>query len=399
MKTLILLEHTFIIDEDNRIWSETVIDYNYLKRYLNVFEKVVLCARMKKVKNDDSLLEKYNLLVSGPNIEIEPLPFVISPKEIILSFNKTKKIFKKAIKNVNCVIIRGPSLLSLLLYKYCVNKIKFAVEFVMGANEILSNKNIIRKIINIYLDNQAKKMCLKANGVSYVTKGLLQEKYPSYSIKYNSSKEYFDTYYSSIDLYKENFSLKNWGINNKPSEFLISHIGSMHTDRKGQERLIYIVNDLLKKGYKVKVKFMGDGRKKEELKELARRLNISENLEFLGNINDRNKLFNILKDSHFFVLPTSSEGLPRSIIEAMATATPCIASNVDGIPELLSKEDIFNYNDIEGFSNRIGYLMDNWNKMIEKSNRNYTIAKEYEYEILKEKRMEFYQTLKNISNK
>lgn len=400
MKVLLLLEHTFLIDEDNKVWSETVINYEYLKRYLDVFENVAVCARMKNVKNDDELLNKYNLLVSGNGVEFLPLPFSISSKEIIFSFFKTKRIFKKYLKNVDCAIIRGPSLLSLMLYKQCINNLKFAVEFVMGANTILSEKNFIRKILNKYLDRSAKKMCLKANGVSYVTKELLQKKYPSYKRKKNYiSEDYFENYYSSIDLYKENFERKKWEKSKKPKEYIITHIGSMATDRKGQKRLIEIAKKILDDSYNIKVKFIGEGKQKQDLINYVKELNLESKVEFLGNINDRELLFSILKDSHFYVLPSSSEGLPRSIIEAMATSNPCIASNVDGIPELLDKKDIFDYYDVEGFVKRIEYLIENWEEMINISNNNYEIAQNYRYETLNKRRNEFYNCLKTISQK
>ena len=398
MKALLLLEHTFVIDEENNVWSETVVDYEYLKRYLSVFEKLAVCARMKKVKNDDMLLKKYNLLVSGKNVDFLPLPFANSSKEILLGYFKTKKMFKKYLSEVNCVILRGPSIISLMLYKECINKLNFSVEFVMGANEILSNKNIIRKIANRYLDKLAQDMCLKANGVSYVTKEMLQKKYPSYVRKFNyNGNKYFESYYSTINLYKENFSLKSWNNMNKPKEFIITHIGSMATHRKGQKRLIQIANKIINDGYSIKINFIGEGKLKVELMNLVNKLGIEAKVNFYGNINDREKLFSILKESHFYVLPSALEGLPRSIIEAMATANVCICSNVDGIPELLNKENLFEYNDIEGFKNRIEDLINNWEEMINISKENYEKAKEYSYENLEKRRKDFYNCLKIIS--
>src|SRR5699024_7185268 len=102
------------------------------------------------------------------------------------------------------------------------------------------------------------------------------------------------------------------------------------------------------------------------------------------------------KDSHLFVLPSKSEGLPRAIIEAMATGNPCIGSNVDGIPELLDREyivDGFNYSD---YSKKIISLVSDWPKMIQSSNSNYENSKKFHSRILTNKRNLFYSRLKNL---
>ncbi len=55
-------------------------------------------------------------------------------------------------------------------------------------------------------------------------------------------------------------------------------------------------------------------------------------IHFLGTRNDIPRLFSVLD---IFVLCSLSEGLPLTILEAMAAAKPIVATAVGGIPEVI----------------------------------------------------------------
>lgn len=67
----------------------------------------------------------------------------------------------------------------------------------------------------------------------------------------------------------------------------------------------------------------------------------------------REEVFKMLAISDIFILASQSEGLPLSIQEAMAFGLPIIATNVGGIPDLVSSHEngiLFNPGDIDGLS-------------------------------------------------
>lgn len=76
----------------------------------------------------------------------------------------------------------------------------------------------------------------------------------------------------------------------------------------------------------------GRGDQLGALEEEARGLGILRNVRFLGF---REDIPCLLQAMDVFVLPSFSEGLPLSILEAMALGKPVVASNVGGIPEVV----------------------------------------------------------------
>ena len=81
----------------------------------------------------------------------------------------------------------------------------------------------------------------------------------------------------------------------------------------------------------------GQGPLETELRELAAELNIDKRVIFLGY---RKDIPEILRAYDVFVLPSLSEGLCLSLLEAMVSGIPVIASRVGGIPEVLNSPDL-----------------------------------------------------------
>ena len=81
-----------------------------------------------------------------------------------------------------------------------------------------------------------------------------------------------------------------------------------------------------------RVLVVGDGELREELVRQAKDLGVENTIVFVG---ERNDVPDMLRIADLFVLPSVSEGLPISILEAMANRLPVVATNVGGIPELV----------------------------------------------------------------
>ena len=101
---------------------------------------------------------------------------------------------------------------------------------------------------------------------------------------------------------------------------------------KGIDVFIQAVQLLRPEIPELKAVIIGDGPAAGELKALSRDLGLSSTVEFLGQREDVREQ---LQKMAVFVLPTRSEGLGISVLEAMAMGVPVIATAVGGVPELV----------------------------------------------------------------
>lgn len=81
----------------------------------------------------------------------------------------------------------------------------------------------------------------------------------------------------------------------------------------------------------------GNGELKEMLQEESRKLNVADRVIFLGF---RSDVREILHAVDLFCFPSLQEGLPVSLMEAMAAGVPCIASRIRGNVDLMENDDL-----------------------------------------------------------
>lgn len=81
----------------------------------------------------------------------------------------------------------------------------------------------------------------------------------------------------------------------------------------------------------------GQGPLRGELEDLARSLGISDRTRFLGGV-PRAQAVDLLRDAKVLALPSESEGASNSILEALATGVPIVATDLPGTSEQIEHE-------------------------------------------------------------
>jgi len=121
---------------------------------------------------------------------------------------------------------------------------------------------------------------------------------------------------------------------------------------------------------------IGDGPLFDEIKNSASFLGINERINFVGQVED---VVPYLKDSQIFTLISNWEGLPRSIIEAMRSGLPIIATDVAGVKEMVGDE-INGYliprKDVKTLAKRLESMINNQQVRLEMSKQSLKIFKE-----------------------
>ena len=104
---------------------------------------------------------------------------------------------------------------------------------------------------------------------------------------------------------------------------------------KGMDILLKAASGILSVYPHVRLMIAGSGPEERNLKELAQTLGIGAQVIFTGRVCDMQNYYSAFD---IFVLPTLTEGLGITVLEAMSCGLPVIATSVGGIPEFVIHE-------------------------------------------------------------
>jgi len=114
---------------------------------------------------------------------------------------------------------------------------------------------------------------------------------------------------------------------------LITWVGRF-VPEKGLKHLILAAIIVCAKHKNIKFHLIGDGPLKISLINLVKKCHMEDKILFRGVMNKK-QIAHALTQSSIFILPSLSEGLPVSLLEAMSCAKPAIASNIPGVNDLI----------------------------------------------------------------
>jgi len=125
------------------------------------------------------------------------------------------------------------------------------------------------------------------------------------------------------------------------------------SDQKHQELLVRVLTHLPDR---VCLVFAGDGPRKAQVETLARTLGVAERVTFLGNIDDMPSYY---RGIDIYIQSSHWEGFGLTVVEAMASGLPCLASDVPGLAEVVGdRAKLFSNDDARGLSAIIKSLIE-----------------------------------------
>ena len=138
---------------------------------------------------------------------------------------------------------------------------------------------------------------------------------------------------------------------------------------------------------------------RSEFQRMALSYEVADYIEFTGLLSGSQAIRQELLGADLLVFPTKGEGLPRTVIEAMAVGLPCLSTPVNGIPELLPAECLFSQQDDEAFAKKAWDILTNPSLYQKLSRQNLDKAASYEYDALAARRDMFYKKLQYLGEK
>lgn len=359
----------------NRLWS----------RYLSVFTKLYVIAR---VKEDRNYVGKEVLRADNPKVSFIDLPNYVGPLQFFKVRGKIMRILNKEAVPGRAYLCRLPGEIGGMVISVLNQRhIPYSCEVVGDPWDVFAPDGV-QHPFRIYFRyagrRKLKKQVSGASCVLYVTKYTLQKRYPC-------SPNVFSTNASNVFLLKNSFADEFKHLIEKEHYRLIS-IGSLEQMYKSPDVVIKAMNILKKRGLKCYLSWLGDGKYKEQMKSLAKELNVEDNICFHGNVTAE-EVKKQLQASDLFLLVSKTEGLPRAMIEAMAQGMPCIGSKVGGIPELLEDTALVPKGDAEALAEKVSYMLTHLSFTNQQAKRNWLEAANYENSLLDLKRKEFYNAI------
>ncbi len=152
-------------------------------------------------------------------------------------------------------------------------------------------------------------------------------------------------YYKCNRILRETFYEKEWRLDDIKKYSLF--IGNSYNALKGAHHVfeavsllkdefpsvkVYVAGEppYIQKGSRNPTKYIGYS---VYLRHLIKRLDIEDNVEFIG-ISSGDEITDYLVKTHIFVLPSTIENSPNSLGEAMLVGVPCVAAYVGGVPDM-----------------------------------------------------------------
>lgn len=396
MQLVFFTDGRFFKDSKGRVYNMTGgIPKSLWARYFQYFDKIILVARVLT----DSKIEGEPLYeVPQEHVVVYELPYYLGFSHYLSVALKYRNKIKKAValygrENNTVFLARVPSMAGSTAAYYLKRKnIPYGVEVVGDPWDAFSPGCVnhpLRPLLRFRGWLELKKVTKSAAVGLYVTKNALQRRYPLA----NDAKSFgiSDVQISSdlLDITKTRCYFDG-GRTLK----LIS-VGNLSLMNKSPDVVLKAVAILKNRSIPIFLTWVGGGQLLEVLKNMAKRLGVSNCVNFIGN-QPRSRVVEELKKNDIFILVSRQEGLPRAMVEAMATGLACIGSDRGGIPELIDSSFIVPVNEVQSLADKIESLFRHPKSIAQQGFRNFEKAKTFDESALSLRREDFFRALMEI---
>ena len=369
MEAAVITERRFVHDASGRVCcTDGSRAYRFWKKYMLVFDRIHVLARL------DPRPVGSGHAVEGPGVLVNPLPDFRGLRGGWRHRGEIQNAVQRCVRSAEAIVVRVPGIVGQLACQQLLRRnYPFAVEVVGDPHDVFAPgvfahpmRALLRRFATRYLRDQ----CRQAAAAAYVTRHTLQKRYPP-------GQNTFSTHYSSADLPDAAFRQRPRTFSSVPAVPRVVTVGSLHRRYKGTHVLIAAMEFAQRQGKPFDLAIVGDGQHRASLDAAVRQANLEARVTFMGQLAAGAAVREQLDGSDLFVLPSLTEGLPRSLLEAMARGMPCLATDVGGIGELQQSSELVAPGNSQQLAHAIIRLTSDPQRMSRLSEANLRAARDY----------------------
>jgi glycosyltransferase involved in cell wall biosynthesis len=388
MRVLVALETRLDRTPDGHVWGRGWVTYSFWERYLEVFDKVGVVARLRDVAEPPPGAQP----IEGPGVHVHPIPYYVGPYEYVFRSLSVRRAIGAALQPVDAAILRAPGMMSTRLHTVLRAADRpYAVEVLGDPRDVFRRgavRTSWRPLLRWWYAHNLRRQCAEAAAVAYITDHVLQEGYPPAPGAHAVAC-------SDIDLPDAAFARGVRLPRPEQRVFNVLLVGSLQQLYKGPDVLLRAVAVNVKLGLDLRLTILGEGRHRPEMERLALQLGLGERVRFAGLLPAGDPVRELMDESDLFVLPSRAEGQGRALLEAMARGLPCVASAVGGIPELLAPEDLVPPGNVEALAEKVSEVLHSRERLARMAARNLKRAGDFHANVLRARRRAFYEVVRD----
>lgn len=173
----------------------------------------------------------------------------------------------------------------------------------------------------------------------------------------------------------DSFDFSPWISSVEEKPIIVLSTGRL-AKQKGFKFLVEAAGKIVEQQNNVYFFLAGQGRLEKELKRLIRKNHLEKRFFLIGFQED---ISSLLRAADVFVIPSLYEGMPNSVLEAMSYKLPVVASNVNGVSELIKNgENGFSIDsgDVSQLIEKLNFLISDESKRIELGEKGHSFVRE-----------------------
>lgn len=361
-------------------------------RYLEVFDRLTVVGRCRGARPGEVITAH---LDDGRRVDLHVVTTRGGPVGALRGAMRLLTAVAASRHRSSALLLVGPGMLGVLAAAFArLCSRSYGVEVIGNPREALTAAGLAHPWPAL-IGRLAARVIGDAVAAAYVTEAALQRHYPPHRTAVTAT-------YSSIELPRSRLestlavARSDGGpesTGTAPEPWNLCAVATLSQPYKGIDVLVRAVAELRDAGRDVRLTIVGGGRLLPRYQQLAAGLGVAAHVEFVGQVQGPTAVDPYLRSSDLYVHPSLTEGLPRAVIEAMAAGLPCVATNVGGVPDLLSAPFLCAAGDAAALARTIAWAMDHPDACRAQVRDNREKALEFTLERLRPRRNAFYREL------